>query len=77
MSILDFSARRFLLPRMHREGRRFVLIAALLALLMGGLWWPLSLPGLLMVYGVYLFFRDPERVPPCDPLAVAKLNRLE
>ena len=55
---------------MHPEGRRFVVIAALLALLGTALWHPLAVPGALLTLGVYLFFRDPERVPPLDPLAV-------
>jgi phosphatidylserine decarboxylase len=55
---------------MHPEGRRFVLIAALLTLLVTLLWQPLAAPGLLLTLGVYLFFRDPERVPPLDPGSV-------
>lgn len=55
---------------MHPEGRRFVLVAMLLTLLAALLWLPLLAPGLLLVVGVYLFFRDPERVPPLDPHAV-------
>lgn len=55
---------------MHPEGRRFVLIAALLGLLGAVAWWPLGVLGLLLTWGVYLFFRDPERVPPLDPQAV-------
>jgi len=70
MSTLDLSCKRFILPPMNPEGRRFVLIAALAALLVAMLWWPLALPGLLLTYGVYLFFRDPERVPPLDPAFV-------
>ena len=52
---------------MHPEGRRFVVIAALLALLATVLWLPLVVPGVLLTLGVYLFFRDPERVTPTDP----------
>ena len=70
MNTLDLSCKRFLLPPMNPEGRRFVLIAALVGLLAAVLWWPLALPGLLLAYGVYLFFRDPERVPPADPRLV-------
>ena len=74
----DLSCKRFLFPAMHPEGRRFVLIAALLAILLaalpavflGCLCLPLLLPGLLLTYGVYLFFRDPERVPPDSPQTV-------
>ncbi len=63
---LDLSTKRFLLPPMHREGRRFVFAAALLTLVMTVAWTPLFWPGLLLTYGVFLFFRDPERVPPAD-----------
>jgi phosphatidylserine decarboxylase len=55
---------------MNREGRRFVVFAGLLTLAATLLWLPLVWPGLLLTYGVFLFFRDPERVPPADPQAV-------
>jgi phosphatidylserine decarboxylase len=55
---------------MHPEGRRFVLFAAALAAAAACFWLPLLFPGLLLTYGVYLFFRDPERVPPADPRTV-------
>ena len=70
MSTVDLSCKRFLFPPMHPEGRRFVAIAALLAVLAALLWLPLAVPGVLLTLGVYLFFRDPERVPPADPQAV-------
>ena len=70
MDTVDLSCKRFLCPPMHPEGRRFVLIAALLGLLGAVAWWPLGVLGLLLTWGVYLFFRDPERVPPLDPQAV-------
>ena len=55
---------------MHPEGVRFVFAAALLTLLVAALWLPLAVPGLLLTAGVYLFFRDPDRVPPTDMHAV-------
>ncbi|MDD4101510.1 MAG: phosphatidylserine decarboxylase [Kiritimatiellae bacterium] len=64
MNSIDLTTSRFVFPRMHPEGRRFVLLAFLLMLLAALLWWPLSFPGACLVYGVYLFFRDPERVTP-------------
>ncbi len=70
MDTVDLSCRRFLCPPMHPEGRRFVFVAALLALLATVLWLPLVVPGVLLILGVYLFFRDPERVPPVDPQAI-------
>ncbi len=70
MDTPDLSTRRFLLPPMNREGRRFVLAAAALALAAAWLWLPLAAAGALLTYGVYLFFRDPERVDPADPQTV-------
>lgn len=67
MSTLDLSLKRFLLPKINPEGWRFVLIAAVLSLLLGAIRWPLLIPGFLLTAFVYLFFRDPERVPPKDP----------
>ncbi len=55
---------------MHREGLRFVWIAGVCALLAGLVWTPLLLAGLLLTYGVFLFFRDPERGTPDDPQTV-------
>jgi len=55
---------------MHREGRRFVLVAAVLTLLATVLWPPLAAPGIALMIAVYLFFRDPERVTPLDARAV-------
>ncbi len=69
MDTLDLSTKRFLFPPMNPEGRRFVLAAAVLTLFATLLWQPLAAPGLLLTWGVYLFFRDPERVPPLDPQA--------
>ena len=70
MSTVDLSCKRFLCPVMHPEGRRFVFAAALATCLAAALWLPLAVPGVLLTIGVYLFFRDPERVPPTDPRAV-------
>lgn len=49
---------------MNSAGLPFVLAIALLAMLLAILWMPLLLPGILLTLGVYLFFRDPDRVPP-------------
>ena len=70
MSTLDLSFKRFLCPRIHPEGWRFVFSAAFLTLLLAAIGWPLGLLGLLLTVGVYLFFRDPDRVPPTDPHVV-------
>lgn len=55
---------------MHPEGRRFVLAAALFALSLAVFWPPAAGPALLLTMGVYLFFRDPDRVSPTDAHAV-------
>lgn len=66
MDSIDLTISRYLLPRMHPDGRRFVALALLLAALAALLWWPLVFPGACLVYGVYMFFRDPDRVTPSD-----------
>lgn len=70
----DFSNSAYLFPHINREGIRFGLIAigialaftilssvlhcAILGIFVTPLW--------LLAYGVFLFFRDPERYPPTD-----------
>lgn len=70
MNTVDLSCKRFLCPTIHPEGWRFVFIAAVLTLILTLLWGPLLIPGLLLTLSVYLFFRDPDRVPPTDPHVV-------
>lgn len=53
----------FLKP-MHPEGRRFVAIAAAMAVVLFWLWPPLGWLGLGLTVWVYYFFRDPPRVTP-------------
>lgn len=55
------------IPDMHPEGRKYVLIAAVLALL-GFLWlgWFLAWPLIALTAWVALFFRDPIRTTPQD-----------
>lgn len=80
----DFSTSAHLFPHINREGMRFGTAALVFAFLFAGgviaLWFfcPLAasilglfvLPLFLLSYGVFLFFRDPERYPPDDPSAV-------
>lgn len=52
---------------MHREGRRFVAIAAAVTLLLFLIWEPLGWVGAGITIWVYYFFRDPVRVTPTRP----------
>jgi phosphatidylserine decarboxylase len=62
MSMLD----TFLMP-MHREGRRFVAIFAVVTLGLFLLWEPLGWIGVGLTVWCYYFFRDPARVTPLRP----------
>jgi len=76
----DFSMSAYLLPHINREGVKFGAAASVLALLdllavvLLAVFKPclacvpgiLFIPLALLAYGVFLFFRDPERVPPAD-----------
>lgn len=82
----DFSTKSYLFPPINKEGKRFGFIAlaltalyivlvhvvgchfemARLARVMGFF----GIPFLLLSYGVFLFFRDPERYPPEDEKAI-------
>ncbi len=72
----DFSNGAYLFPHINREGVKFgaiaLVIAALFAVLSAAV--PvlsvLTLPLFLLAYGVFLFFRDPERYPPEDEKAI-------
>jgi phosphatidylserine decarboxylase len=48
----------------HREGWRFIAIFFIVALLLGWLWTPLLIPGLLLTAWCTYFFRDPDRITP-------------
>jgi len=68
----DFSIKAYLLPKINKEGYKFGIVALVVTLavavlasrlpFLGALVFPL----VLLTYGVFLFFRDPERVPPED-----------
>jgi len=53
-------------PAMHPEGRRYVIIAAVAALLSVLIWKVLFWPLAFLTLGVAAFFRDPIRVTPRD-----------
>lgn len=72
----DFSNLAYLLPHINREGLRFGVIALGVAILVAilatrcSMLAYLTLPAFLLAYGVFLFFRDPERYPPEDEKAI-------
>ena len=75
----DFSNSAYLFPHINREGVRFGVVAAVLALaytvaaalLHSAVMAAFAIPLAMLAYGVFLFFRDPERYPPTDdPKAV-------
>jgi phosphatidylserine decarboxylase len=59
-------ASTFIKP-MHPEGRKFVAIFAVIALVLFIVWDPLGWLGVLLTVWCYYFFRDPERVRPTLP----------
>ncbi len=50
--------------RLHPEGTPFVLGSALVTLLLGWLWMPLGILGVIVTLWMAYFFRDPDRVTP-------------
>ena len=72
----DFSVTAALFPHINPEGLKFggiaLAIAFVVALLASHFWWLgwLVVPVFLLAYGVFLFFRDPERYQPEDEKAI-------
>ena len=81
----DFSNSAYLFPHVNREGVRFGVIALVLAFAyaavaivvahfvhpcLGSVMGLFAVPAFLLAYGVFLFFRDPERYPPEDAKAI-------
>lgn len=72
----DFSVVAALFPHINPEGLKFggiaLVVAFVVALLASHFWWLgwLVVPVFLLAYGVFLFFRDPERYPPEDEKAI-------
>ena len=75
----DFSNSAYLFPHINKKGIPFGLIAVAIAvadivaaaILRSFTLTALAIPLVLLAYGVFLFFRDPERYPPTDdPKAV-------
>ena len=53
----------FLLPKLHKEGYRFLAIAAVITFLLLMFSSFLGAIGVVLTIWVYYFFRDPERFP--------------
>ena len=53
----------FLFPKLHKEGYRFLAIAAVVTFILLLISKTLGLIGLIITIWVYYFFRDPERFP--------------
>ena len=70
----DFSNSAYLFPRINREGIKFGLIALAIAIAYSvfaeGWLCLLTEPLFLLAYGVFLFFRDPDRYQPEDKKAI-------
>jgi len=64
MNPVDLSWRRYVLPPMHPEGRRFVAIFAVVAALLWLAWPPLGIAGAVLTLWCFYFFRNPDRVTP-------------
>ena len=69
---VNLSWKRYLLPPLHPEGQKFVIIAAVVTLLLWIMFVPLGLIGLLATIFCFYFFRNPQRVTPIgDDLIIA------
>ena len=72
----EFSTTSYLFPHINPEGLKFggiaIVVAFAVALLASHIWWLgwLVVPVFLLAYGVFLFFRDPERYQPADEKAI-------
>lgn len=64
MKQVDLSWRRYVLPKIHNEGWKFVGIFAAVTALLAMIWTPLGIIGTICTVWCYYFFRDPERVTP-------------
>ena len=67
----------FIVQKLHKEGYRFVAIAALITFILLLINNYLGLIGLVITIWVYYFFRDPERFPIKDENYLASVLQME
>ena len=64
MKDAPISFQKYIFPNINQDGWKFVSIFALVTAVLGVLWLPFGLIGLVLTIWCYYFFRDPERVTP-------------
>ncbi len=64
MKNIDISLQKYIFPNINQDGWKFVSIFAVATALLGLIWIPLGLIGLVLTVWCYYFFRDPDRVTP-------------
>ncbi len=64
MKEAPISLQKYIFPNINQDGWKFVSIFALVTAVLGVLWMPLGLIGLVLTIWCYYFFRDPDRVTP-------------
>lgn len=64
MKDAPISFQKYIFPNINQDGWKFVSIFALVTAVLGVLWLPFGLIGLVLTIWCYYFFRDPERITP-------------
>lgn len=64
MNNTNISMHKYIFPNINQDGWKFVSIFAVLTAILGLIWGPLGLIGLVLTIWCYYFFRDPDRVTP-------------
>ncbi|HCU58533.1 MAG TPA: phosphatidylserine decarboxylase family protein [Alphaproteobacteria bacterium] len=64
MKNIDISLAKYIFPNINQDGWKFVSIFAVVTALLGLLWAPLGVVGIVLTVWCYYFFRDPDRVTP-------------
>ncbi|MBR2300088.1 MAG: phosphatidylserine decarboxylase [Alphaproteobacteria bacterium] len=64
MKNINISLVKYIFPNINQDGWKFVSIFAVATALLGLIWTPLGLIGIVLTVWCYYFFRDPDRVTP-------------